>query len=602
MNIGTQFKSIILGLLIFSMINTGAGYYQRKEMAADSRRINIVGAINSTTQRLIKLELIALAGLEDQSKADQLIPKLDKMINGVLNGDDELNLKKSTNAKFISKIERLNKEWKILKKKITEVRNGEVYPDVLLKRAEGYHGWTTEAISAAEEAAAAKAKKLSNILTTVFILNLIVLFGIWMIINKKIIKPVEMLAKAAGAIADGDITQSININLNNEIGILGKALNTIPETLKGLSEEFSLVIENSKNGNLWFRGDATRFRGTFRNLITGVNQLVDALEKNIKQVSISAESIHEAAVEINEASGNMELHIVQIGSEVNSVAVSSENTSNNMKTISKTAEQSSENVNMVANFTKQMISTVTEIAQNTEHANNITSNAVACVGSASQRVNELGIAAQNIGKVINTIMEIAENTKLLALNAAIEAARAGEAGKGFSVVANEVKELAKQTNAATVDIRNKIEAIQSSTDSTVSEISQISQVIDNVSNIVSNIASAVEEQSITTKDISKNISNVSQGIHDMAQSVTSNADDARDVTANINNIKSVTDKMEDAAGAVIINATKLFVTGKDLKTLVGKFKFSDMPDSDNSESDDSTGDIGKIPLAKTSNS
>ncbi len=72
---------------------------------------------------------------------------------------------------------------------------------------------------------------------------------------------------------------------------------------------------------------------------------------------------------------------------------------------------------------------------------------------ALQRVDELGIAANEISKVTEVITETSVQTNLLALNATIEAARAGEAGKGFAVVANEIKDLAKQTAQATLDIK-----------------------------------------------------------------------------------------------------------------------------------------------------
>ena len=74
---------------------------------------------------------------------------------------------------------------------------------------------------------------------------------------------------------------------------------------------------------------------------------------------------------------------------------------------------------------------------------------------AIHRMDSLGEAAHGIGKVVETIIEISEQVNLLALNATIEAARDGDAGKGFAVVENEIKEMAKQTSEATLDIKLK---------------------------------------------------------------------------------------------------------------------------------------------------
>jgi hypothetical protein len=119
-----------------------------------------------------------------------------------------------------------------------------------------------------------------------------------------------------------------------------------------------------------------------------------------------------------------------------------------------------------------------------------------------------------------SITEISEQTNLLALNATIEAARAGEAGKGFAVVANEIKELARQTAAATLgDQEPASTGIQGSTDATVGQIEAITDVIGEVNDIVTTIATAVEEQAVTSQEIANNVAQASQGIQEVNENV-----------------------------------------------------------------------------------
>lgn len=178
-------------------------------------------------------------------------------------------------------------------------------------------------------------------------------------------------------------------------------------------------------------------------------------------------------------------------------------------------EKSRENIDMVLTASEEMSATVQDIAANASNARQSTSTAVTRALTAQESVDQLKAAAAEINKIIDVIVEIAEQTKLLALNATIEAARAGEAGKGFSVVAGEVKDLARQTNEATADIRKKIAIMHSSIDNTITEITQISGVVNDVDQIVSSIASAVEEQSITTREIAKNIGSAALIVEDM---------------------------------------------------------------------------------------
>jgi len=162
--------------------------------------------------------------------------------------------------------------------------------------------------------------------------------------------------------------------------------------------------------------------------------------------------------------------------------------------------------------------------------------------------------------VIKVITSIAQKTDLLALNATVEAARAGEAGAGFAVVANEVKELAKQTANATEEISRKIEAIQNDAKSAVSAIASISGVIGQVNDISGTIATAVEEQSATTSEMSRNVAEAARGAGEVAQ--------------NIQGVAQAAESTSHGATDSQKAAKNLAEMASHLRELVGRFKLS----------------------------
>ncbi len=257
------------------------------------------------------------------------------------------------------------------------------------------------------------------------------------------------------------------------------------------------------------------------------NTFVNKLQVVITKIADNTDSLAGASVQLAETANHMADDAESMKAESATVAAAAEQLVANMKGMDTSSTQMNENMKAVSAAIGQMDAAVNEIAQNAEQASSVASKASTLVETSNSKINHLDAAASEIGKVIEVIQDIAEQTNLLALNATIEAARAGEAGKGFAVVANEVKELARQTAEATEDIAKRINDIQSSTGETVGAIGEISNVIGQVNDVAHTIASAVEEQSVTTKEIAENVSHTADAAETVSSAVGQSAEAAQ---------------------------------------------------------------------------
>ena len=186
--------------------------------------------------------------------------------------------------------------------------------------------------------------------------------------------------------------------------------------------------------------------------------------------------------------------------------------------INNLSTEASQGATSAAAATEELASSVREISGQVRNAANLAQEAADKADSTDEVLQTLSKAGNEIEEVIKIIANIANQTNLLALNATIEAARAGEAGKGFAVVASEVKELAKQTSAATKGIQDKIEGVQTSSKKSVEALGEISKTVINLKEINISLAGAIEEQEMATTSISQNTGAVSSNIQEVSQS------------------------------------------------------------------------------------
>ncbi|MEM9644386.1 MAG: methyl-accepting chemotaxis protein [Planctomycetota bacterium] len=347
-------------------------------------------------------------------------------------------------------------------------------------------------------------------------------------ITRSLIRPIDRTVETLRDIAEGegDLTRRLDENQPGELGDL------------------------AVNFNLF----ATRIHDIVSSITSNSTTLTDASE----QLSLSSQRLSDGAMQ----------------SKTQSATVSSaaEELSINMQNMAHSTEEMSSGIKQVSDAVDEMKTTISEIAENADRSAEVAGQAAGAAEVSNEKVGGMGAAADEIGKVIEVIQDIAEQTNLLALNATIEAARAGEAGKGFAVVATEVKELAKQTAVATDDIRGRIEAMQRSTGEAVDSIAQISDVIGSVNELSRTIASAVEQQNITTQQIADHVGSTADLAGSVARGVAESAEASREITENISHVDAVLQETAEGADESHQSGDELMRLATEMKGLVEQFK------------------------------
>jgi methyl-accepting chemotaxis protein len=359
------------------------------------------------------------------------------------------------------------------------------------------------------------------------------------------------------------------IGIAGIVGIALLVIRAIVRPIQGVVD--SLTDLSQGEGDLTTRLPVTT-HDEIGQLAERFNEFMQKLHSMIRDITKGVETLSSSSTELSAIAQQMSANAEQTSGKSDAVATASEEMSTNMNSVSAAMEETSTNTGMVASAAEEMTATINEIAKNAENARCISDQAVHQTKDAREQMSDLGQAAQAIGKVTETITEISEQTNLLALNATIEAARAGEAGKGFAVVANEIKDLAKQTAEATLDIKQQINGIQNSTGDTVGAIEKIGQVIDNVNDIVATIATAVEEQSVSTKEIAQNITQVSNGIGEVNENVANSSQVVGDITEDITQVNQSSGEMANSSSQVRLSADELSQLAEQLNGMVGRFK------------------------------
>jgi methyl-accepting chemotaxis protein len=409
-------------------------------------------------------------------------------------------------------------------------------------------------VVATEEFMLLEVKSMQRFAIILGVILVIVAAAVVFIVLTGTVKPIINVANTLKDIAqgEGDLTKSVNVNSNDEVGDLAKYFNQTLGKIK------ALVLTIKKEGI-----ELTDIGDNLSSNMTETAAAVNEITANIQSIKNRVISESASVTEENATLEQLTHHIEKLE---NLIEKQSEN-------VAQASAAIEEMVANTASVTDTLIKNATNVKTLTE------SSEVGRTGlqDVSTDIQEISRESEGLLEINAVMQNIASQTNLLSMNAAIEAAHAGEAGKGFAVVADEIRKLAessgeqsKTISTVLKKIKESIDKITKSTDNVLARFEAIDSGVKTVADQEGNIRNAMEEQGEGSKQVLNGIEQVTEITRNVKSGSEEMLEGAQQVIAESQNLEKVTQEITSGMNEMAQGADQINIAVNQVNDLSSK--------------------------------